>query len=324
MSFVKSIKSPRYRHKEILSYAVEDEFIHSIIHDLNDFGYEVCFSLFGASGAYKPFVLSTEKIDTPERQQQFIDGFWSIFETGCMKAKIGLFALSSLEINAYYFFHELMHFYQDMNGLFLLPLQEQGKFPVMLDAKSDIIALMFCEAWAQVEAIRISWALHEKGYNMGWGGALRSLESRRLALSYDNYLQSGLDEKYAAANIFNLWYKGKNRVFYEKHGIKIYNINLARFKKNIKNISNKDMGENFRKLEIPMLIARLPRGAIPNYFSQIDWRDEIYNNINSPSVMRRIKGLEDLYGKIDNINIQDIKCGTAPYIWNRLRSCEYI
>ncbi len=309
----------RRKRNEMLSYAMGDSFFAGIIHDLNDFGHEIIFSSLGGAGAYEPFSLSSEKIDTPEKQLQFADGFWSMFETGSMKASLRFSAFSSAELNAYYFLHELMHFYQDMHGLYLLPLQEQGVFPMMLDAKSDIVAIMFCEAWAQVEAIRSSWALQKKGNDLGWRGAIKSSDSRKLALAYDKDLCGGMDEKSAAANIFHLWYNDKSREFYERHALKIHKINLARFQKNV---SSENINENFRKLELPMLIARLPKDGIPNYFSLIDWEDKSYSNVETREVNNHINELQKTYGTADNTNIQDIKCGSPPYLWQRLRISE--
>ena len=77
-----------------------------------------------------------------------------------------------------------------------------------------------------------------------------------------------------------------------------------------------------RMLELPMLLARLPKGGIPPYFALIDWEDEIYSQPKTPSVLMRISELEQLYGRAENLNIQEIKCGSPPYLWNRLRLAE--
>ncbi len=306
----------------MISYSMGDKFMSSIVHDLNDFGYDIGFSIFASAGAYEPFSLSTEKIDTPEKQHQFVSGFWSMFEAGNMKTKLRFSTFLDSDISAHYFLHEIMHFYQDMNGLYLLPLQEQGVFPNILDVKSDIVAIIFCEAWAQTEAIRASWSLREKGNDRGWRGAIKSPDWRELALAYDKYLQEGIDEKCAAANIFHLWYKGKHREFYERNGLKIHEINLTRFKEGVKDLNHKDIGKKLCKLELPMLIARLPKGGIPDYFSLIDWVDDIYSSVKTNDVNLRISELEQLYGAANNLNIQDIKCGSPPYLWNKLRAAN--
>ncbi len=310
------------KRADMLSYATGDKFFSSIVHDLNDFGHEISFSGFGGAGAYEPFALSTEKIGTPEKQQQFTNGFWNMFEAGRMKAKLRFSAILGADINAHYFLHELMHFYQDMHGLYMLPLQEEGAFPTLLDAESDIVAIMFCEAWAEVEAIRASWSLREHGDKRGWNGAIKSPDWQDLSMIYDKGLQSGIDEKCAAANIFKMWYEGAHRQFYEAHGLKIHEINFARFKEGAQEVSNQDIGASFRKLELPMLIARLPKGGIPDYFANIDWCDDIYSSVKSPDISSSISKIEELYGAADNPNIQDIKCGSPPYIWNRLRMAE--
>ncbi len=284
-----------------------------IMDDLSDFGYEISFSTFGSAGSYQPFALATDKIDTPEKQHQFASGFWSMIGAGGALAKFKFSNLLSTDIAAHSFLHELMHFYQDMHGIYLLPLQEQGEFPVLLDAKSDIVATMFCEAWAEVEAIRISWALKGKG----WRGAISSPDWKGLALNYDSDLRDGIDEAKAAANIFRGWYEGRHRVFYEKHALKAYESNLERYNNDAETIKG-----NFRKLELPMLIVRIPKPDMPNYFHQIDWDDEFYSSIKSNEVSARIEQLEETYGRADNTNIQDIKCGSPPYLWHRLREAD--
>ncbi len=306
-----------YRRQEIISYVIQDKFMAGILNDLHDFGYEISFSAFGRAGEYQPFALSTEKIDSPEKQHQFASGFWHMIEAGRVKAKFKLSRLLSVDVNAHSFLHEMLHFYQDMHGIYLLPLQEKGEFPVLLDAKSDIVAIMFCEAWAQVEAIRISWALKERESISGWNGAITSPDWRNLSLAYDNDLKNGVDEAVAAANIFKKWYEGKSRIFYEKQAIKVHESNLARYLNDVEFIK-----DNFRKLELPMLIVRIPKEGMPNFFHQIDWTDGLYSSIVSQSVLSRVQELEDIYGKADNTNIQQIKCGSPPYLWCRLREAD--
>ncbi len=305
------------KRNEIISYAMQDKFFAKLLNDLRDFGYEISFSSFGGAGEYQPFALSTEKIDSPEKQHQFASGFWSMIETGGVKSKFKFSNLLSVDINAHSFLHEMMHFYQDMHGIYLLPLQEQGEFPVLLDAKGDIVATMFCEAWAQVEAIRTSWALQEKGSASGWNGAINSPDWKGLARAYDNDLRGGVDEAVAAAKIFKLWYEGKQRIFYEKHAIKAHESNLERYLNGTEVIK-----DNFRMLELPMLIVRIPKEGMPNFFHQIDWEDELYSSVTSSSVLARVQELEEVYGKADNTNLQQIKCGSPPYLWHRLREAD--
>lgn len=316
------LKPANKKREAMISYAMADKFMAGVMHDLTDFGYDIGFSIKGGAGAYQPFALSTEKVDSHLKQQQFSSGFWSMVEAGNIKAKLRFSALLGAQSNAHSFLHELMHFYQDMQGLYLLPLQEQGEFPVFLDAKSDIVAYLFCEAWAEVEAIRTSWALREKGHVSGWDGALSSPDWGALARKYDGDMQGGADEKRAAADAFMGWYEGAHRKFYETHALKIHESNFARYKDGAGEISDHDIELNMRSLELPMLLARLPKGGIPSYFAMIDWDEELYSQIQTPSVVARIEELEGIYGKPDNPNIQEIKCGSPPYLWNRLRLAE--
>ena len=153
-------------------------------------------------------------------------------------------------------------------------------------------------------------------------GAVNSPDWGYLARKYDSDMQGGADEKRAAADAFRGWYEGAHRKFYEAHALKAHEVNFARYKDGAGDINNKDIALNMRYLELPMLLARLPKGGIPAYFALIDWDDEIYIQIKTPSVAVRVEEFEGIYGKAENPNIQDIKCGSPPYLWNRLRMAE--
>ncbi len=310
------------KRDRLLSFAMKDDFFASIIHDLIDYGYEVKFSVFGTAGAYKPFALSTEKLDTTHKKQQFINGFWKISESGNMKAKIQLSSLLGARGNAHNFLHEIMHFYQDMYGLYFLPLKEQGVFPISLDANSNIVSMLFCEAWAEIETIRTCWALAKKGDNSGWIGAINSPDWKDLAKNYDYDLQSGVDEAKAALNAFNSWYKSKQRLFYEMQALKIYKINFARYLEDIKDVNDAQISDNLRSLGLSDILAFIPQNHIPKYFTQIDLSDELFNKPISANIIKSVNEIEQKYGAEHSSNIQDIRCGSPPYIWKRLRNAE--
>lgn len=313
------LKSSNNKREAMIAYAMSNKIFENIMHDLSDFGHDISFSILTGTGAYQPLSVSTDKIDTQEKQQQFANGFWKTIEQGKNKARLKFSSLSNDDTNAHYLLHEMMHFYQDMHGLYLLPIHEKGVFPTLLDAKSDIISILFCEAWAEVEAIRTSWSLKKNGHPQGWRGAITSPDWTELALSYDHDLQNGIDEAKAAANIFQKWYEGKHRKFYETHALKIHKSNLNRFKEGVDNVTKTSVTQNFRRLELPMLLARIPSGEIPKFFHQIDWLNPLFNDITTPKSLKETTELEELYGITDNLNIQEIKCGSPPYLWNRLR-----
>ena len=310
------------KKEEMFSFAMKDDFFAGILHDLIDFGYEINFSVFGGAGVYVPKALRTEQIDSPLKQQQFASGFWAKVEAGELRAKMRFSSLLSIDTNTHYFLHELMHFYQDMHGLYLTPLQEQGTAPICLDAKSYIVAIVFCEAWAETEAIRASWALREKGDERGWSGVTKSPDWRELALAYDKDMQDGVDETKAAANTFQRWYEGKHREFYEKNGLSLYRElvlpDMPDRKRNMDAYNNyqDSLKDNLRQLELPMLIARIPKNDIPKFFHQIDWMDSLYSGVKTGWILHYI---DRYYDMGTDSNIQQVKCGAPPYLWNRLR-----
>ena len=293
---------------------MQDEAFEKIVCDMWDYGLEVNFSIFGGAGAYQPFALSTERLDTPEKEQQFAQGFWRMSEIGALKCQIRLSAVTGLKVNIHSFLHEAMHFHQDMYGLYLMPLQEDGVFPVIMDAKSNIVAILFNEAWAQVEALRASYAImRDSGDPRGWEGALKSPDWAVQARSYVFDMEQGMDDTKAAAKAFKRWYKSKHRNFYEAHALEIYKSSFARYKEAAGQVGEDEIAQKLRLLELPHLITKIPEAEIPAYFHEIDWTDPLYTKVEIP-----LMG----HAQSDNPNIQDIKCGSPPYIWNRLRQSE--
>ncbi len=310
------------KKEALLSFMMKDSFFDGVAHDLIDYGYDLKFSITGGAGAYKPFALSTEKLDTPAKQHQFANGFWKMSEAGKMKAKIQLSLLLGAEGNAHTFLHEIMHFYQDMHGLYFVPLKEEGVLPIMLDARSDVTVILFNEAWAEVEAIRTCWALNQKGDSLGWNGAVQSPDWKHLANGYDTDLNSGVDEAKAAANCFKRWYQGQNRIFYEQHAMKIFDLNYKRFLSDIVDMSDATVTNSLRSLDLPLLMSRIPVDDVPKYFAQIDLADELYSAPKSADVAKRLDVFEARYGVNHSTDIQDIRNGSPPYIWKRLRNAE--
>ncbi len=304
-------QSSQIKVQRLFDYAGHDPFFERVSHDLIDFGHDIRFSLFGGSGAYRPYGLCTDVLDSPEKYEKFHIGFSRAHERGEMNARIVLPALGGQGRAAHLFLHEMMHFYQDMCGLYLVPLQERGVFPFALDAYSEIVAILFSEAWAQTEAIRASWAIREKGDDLGWRGAVSSPDWGDLARRYDDDLSAGADEAKAAANVFEGWYAKPQRGVYERHALGIYQQNLKRYHENAPGVLGID--PYLRRLELLMLLARLPQGAVPRFFAHLDW--------SKPAFCVPLIDLGG-YGEAENPNIQEIRCGSPPYLWARLREEE--
>ncbi len=307
------------KHAALLSYVAQDCFFEKVLNDLGDFGHEVSFSFFGGAGAYVPFAVQTEALDNPIKQAQFSQGFWKVIEHGQFKARFRLSLLTGAHGNAHSFLHELMHFYQDMYGLYPIPLQEEGIFPACHDAKSDIVAILFCEAYAQVEAIRVSWRLAQGGDDLGWRGALSSVDWCDMARSYDADMKDGAEENEAATQLFRRWYQGKHRHFYERHALQAHEKNMKRYCKGAGVTETHQVSQYLRNFEIPMLLARLPQDDVPAYLKQTDWDDPLFSDVVDQKAIKRLSIVEGRYGRAQSSSIQEIKCGTPAYIWHRLR-----
>lgn len=253
---------------------------------------------------YEPLALSTELLDTPEKYNQFVQGFWALQEQRQFKANIKLSWWLGTHGNAHTFLHEAMHFYQDMHGLYFMPLMEEGKTPIILDEPSMIRIVLFNEAWAQTEAIRTSWALMNKGDDLGWRGAIKSKDWAYLAKAYDTDLINGIDEKQAAAKCFERWYDGKHIGFYQLEAL--YSIIHSNNEMIYKQTGQEPKSEDMRSLTFEKLFERLPKK--PKYFDYVDWKDPKISGSDNPKLTTS-----------DNDNIQDIRCGTPPYIWYKLK-----
>ena len=312
---------PLTKTQKLLDFAMKDAYFAAIMHDLMDYGYTIRYSLFGGAGAYTPTYLSTDPLDSTLKQQQFANGFWAMSERGMMTCKLRLSVLAGVDANKHSFLHEVMHFYQDSIGLYFIPLKEKKQLPIILDVKSHIVSILFCEAWAQTEAIRTCWALKDKGDSSGWDGLVRSKEWHDLARFYDSDLESGLDESRAAANCLKEWYKGKHRIMYEKHALSIFEANLKVFRGDVKGIADQDIGASLRHLNPSDMIDRIPEKERPKFLSRLEW-DENMTGPQNEAVVAKIQSIEARYGKAASDDVSDIKSGSAPYIWKRLRNAE--
>ncbi len=312
----------RIKRKKTFEFASRHLFFADVLHAFQDYGLDLQFSMLGGVGAYQPFALSTERLDTPQKQEQFTNGFWSSAERGDMRVYITLSSMHGGGRSAHDFIHEAMHVYQDMYGLYFVPLKEDGAPPLILDANSDIVAILFCEAWAQVQTIRICYTLKERGFVKGWKGAQSHPDFSGLARGYARDMESGVEESLAAARCFKAWYMGAHREFYEGHALKIHKINFERLTQDVKNCRNEDVNRNLRRLTYPKLLERLPENEMTSFFKKVDWEDDVYRDIQTPEVARGVSEINARYGAAENTNIQDIKCGSPIYIWNRLRARE--
>jgi hypothetical protein len=313
------------KRQAMIDVALKDPFFEPIVHDLIDYGHDITFPFFGGVGAYQPFAVSTEVLDTQDKQIMFAQGFASQAVAGAFKAKFRLSIWFGRGGNAHSFLHELMHFYQDMLGLLLMPLKEQGVMPIIADLRTSVIALLFCEAWAEVEALRTCWSLKTNGVDDApWKGALNSPDWGGLARFYDARLCENKSEAWAAARTFEQWYKGRHRDYYEFHAIEIYESELVRVSADIDPASKTGdaIKEHLRSGRIPALLKKIPQDAVPKYFELIDWENAALNEPQNDLVLGRCDDATEHYGAVENYALHEIKCASPPYLWKQLRMAE--
>lgn len=304
----------------LFGHVCSDAFFEKLVHDLVDFGCDIRFSAFGGSGAYHPFILATERLDSPEKQAIFGQNFLSIAMRGDLRARITLGLFASKFQHAHSLMHEMMHFYQDMMGAYFLPLHETGIFPVMPDLRSTVRIVLFNEAWAEVEVIRAAWAMNRRGHDLAWKGALRSRDWAYLARLYDRRLAGGVDEAKAAAEIFIKWYEGAHRWFYEEHALNVFEAHIKQFSSGLE--GGIDYNDRLRRVGFCDIIARLPENERPSYFNQIMLPLQGGDQIQSSNVLRLVEAGGGVYCHAEDRAVSDIRHGAPAYLWRQLRIRE--
>jgi hypothetical protein len=162
--------------------------------------------------------------------------------------------------NAFSWLHELMHFWQDLHGLFFTPLlQQRSATPVMLDAQSHVAVVCFCEAMAHTEALRAAWRLKLSGHPLAWQGACGSLDWRLHARVYARDVQR-LSEVEAARAAFDRWYTAPQRSYYERRALAAYKEMLAAY-------APLPAATQLRHARISEVLAMLPESSRPPYLT---------------------------------------------------------
>ncbi len=289
----------------------KDAFFCSVMEELEKFGYQILFKWWGQAGSYHPYGISVaSEVDTGSKA--FQESFLRQVEHGDLLAEFKFSNRFGLAIISHTWLHELMHFYQDLHGLFLMPVQKKGQIPVMLDAQGEVTLMLFLEALAATEAIRASWRLQKHGDVMAWKGAMLSPDWRWLAKAYQRDVEAGTKEITAAQNLFKNWYQSALRKYYEKRTLKAIEKTFSRFSK------SGNIQPNLRALFLPDLKKTFP---ILKQHDFLDWKalaDPFFHGAVTRSVQKSLARLEDRIGKADNMHISDIAIGAPPYLWKSL------
>ncbi|UTW59180.1 hypothetical protein KFE96_02405 [Kordiimonas sp. SCSIO 12603] len=240
--------------KWLLGLVRKDAFFSCIVDELEAGGYDIKHRFYGRSGAYIPHTIKLKKEGDPT------EALKALKAAGKLKARFAFSARYGGVQQAHYFLHELMHFWQDQRGLYLRPVQVEGKIPIMLDAESRVRVTCFLEAMAEVEAIRASWRLKEAGYNAAWQGALSSLDWCKLARGYAADIVT-MSEPEAARRAFDRWYQSSHRAYYEKRGLLAY----ERMLKSLPTQDAMEIKPYLRHVNLDDLLATLPEEDRPEY-----------------------------------------------------------
>ncbi len=291
----------------LIELARHDTFYAGIISTLETYGYQVHHQFYGHNGAYLPD--NIELIENCETEEAVKE----LHEQGELQAR---FALSSRYGGAqisHYWLHELIHFWQDLHGLFLTPLRQKDTAPVWMDASSHIAVTCFNEAMAETEALRASWRLKEKGYTIAWQGALSSLDWGKHARYYAQNLQR-MPELEAARHSFDRWYESKQRPYYEKRALKAYQKTLDEF-----SVNNPAKAKSQMKRITPAeLLKIMPKAERPEYLtlsSHASLNSKQYTSIHHKDTAKQVHALEEHLGAPQDQYFSEMRTGAATYIW---------
>lgn len=200
-------RSDESRAEYLIDLARQDAFYGPIVEDLCVFGFDLHFPILGGVGSYQPHSLD---VAGPDFQHDFVREM----NRGSMRVQLSFPRLYGRSITAHMWLHELTHFYQDMYGLFLEPLCVNGQAETIPDEESYVAAYLFCEAMAEVEAIRASWRLKEAGFPVAWRGGMLS-EWQSLLQLYQQEIAAGNEEN-AALKIYEAWHDMPQKTYYEE------------------------------------------------------------------------------------------------------------
>lgn len=181
-----------------------DPFYSRVLEALEVFGYEINYSFWSYSGLYNPQAVVSLSRD-------YMRDFTVLHKKGDIKASITLASRQGADMNLFYFLHELLHFYQDMYGLFFTPLQREAQEEDHLSRNSLLRITYFCESMASAEALRAAWRLKEKGFPAAWKGAMMTQEGRVLGRRYRIDMEDGMKEITAAGRIIQNWHNSRHR-----------------------------------------------------------------------------------------------------------------
>lgn len=291
--------------KKLLSLAAQDAFLARVICDLGG-APNIRFSWFCATGMYTPDYVRIHRSGSSGQ----ISG---LIQQNQKQPGIMLSRGFNFNMIAHSFFHELVHCYQDACGLFLFPLIRKGEFPIMPDLRGFIKSVLFCEAWAETEAIRISWRLRQNGAPQPWQGVMQMPQWRGLALSYQCDLERGEDDDQAAAQVFQKWYEGRHCGFYTLQAMKMYHALWRECACD----KPEDIRCNLRAVTLPALIERLPEDKRPSFFGKLDLGANAYNSIHAMRARWAVARFEEAYGATQNHTLDDFSCGTLRYLKSR-------
>ena len=288
----------------LMQLAEKDQFFSPIVTMLKEHGHYISHPYFGRSGAYQPATL----VLTEHTNLQ--DAIATLQDKEVHSAEFQFSARHGGAQTAHYFLHELVHFWQDIHGLFLTPLEAEGHIPTMLDATSHILVTCICEAMAETEALRASWRLKEAGYPIAWQGAGRSMDWQKHARAYAQDMGE-MTEAEAALRAFLRWHDGHQRHYYEARALTAYQDMLHHLPQH----QPAELTPKFRHIHWQTWLQMMPAGAAPNYLSTSTLSNAQTSTIQCPNTAKAANAL----GVSENSTITDITIGSAAYLWHTKR-----
>ncbi len=195
--------SDENKTQTLLDLAEKDIFMGSVLNALKAYGYNIEYRFFAGNGSYAPFGLSVSEFD----QEAFKAEFKEQMDAGLYKAAFEFSPRYLKSTTMLTWLHELVHFYQDMHGLFFTPLRIEGQPRFILDEDSAVWIVQACEMMAAIESLRAGWRLKQEQHMPEiWSGAQYSLNWMGFASLYESeILKTTVDDSAACEKIAHKW-----------------------------------------------------------------------------------------------------------------------
>lgn len=200
----------------IFKTIAQDDYLQKIMYKMQKIGYKIEFSWFGNVAAYFP------KIITLNENDMLWDNL-ALRYIHNIKAHFSFSKRFGFSYHCHHFIHELIHFEQDLNGEFSIPILRKGQKAQLISCDDYIYNYLHLEAMAAIQAIEISYHLKEDHQCVdAWRGCYYSLNWHKLSKTYQHLRKIGKTQSEAFESCYHIWFMGAQKDYAENIAKKNY------------------------------------------------------------------------------------------------------